>query len=93
MKDLPQIKSYGQYTNDNYGAHTLCVDLGNIALYYSYSTIVAYVDYTDCLVCCQNRWGPTTGKHLNWIQPDHSKRLDSEAFDKMLTAALKRHIQ
>jgi hypothetical protein len=31
---------------------------------------------------CQNDWGPTTGKHLNHIDPDKSKRLDQETFIK-----------
>lgn len=93
MSTLPKISNYGQYKSDNYGVHTLCVDLGNLTLYYSYETIVAYSDPDDGLVCSKNQWTVTTGKHLNWIQPDKSKRFDPEAFDYMLAAAIKRHIQ
>jgi len=30
--NLPRIKNYGKYSSDNYGAHTLCVDLGGITM-------------------------------------------------------------
>ncbi len=29
----------------------------------------------------ENIWGTTTGKHLNWINPDHSIRLSREDFN------------
>lgn len=90
---LPTISSYGQYSNDNYGAHTLKVDLGEITLYYSYETIVAYEDDRDGLVCSTNIWGTTTGKHLNWIQSLKSKRIDNVEFCEMLGRAIERHIQ
>lgn len=90
---LPKIKSYGEYSNDNYGAHSLYVDLDTIGLYYSYETIVAYHDSQDGLVCCENVWGVTTGKHLNWIEPDHKSRFSKQVFENKLAEALKRHIQ
>lgn len=90
---LPKIGNYGQYSNDNYGAHTLCVDMGPLTLYYSYQTIVAYVDIQDGMVCSVNQWGTTTDKHLNWIEPNKKARKDADTFDEMLKAALARHIQ
>ena len=90
---LPTITSYGQYSNDNYGAHTLKVDLGEITLYYSYETIVAYCDGKDDLVCSENVWGTTTGKHLNWIQPHKARRTNNVEFREMLRRAIERHIQ
>ena len=87
---LPEISSYGNYESDNYGAHTLCVDFDSFRLYYSYKTIVAFYDLQDGLVCCENVWGVTTGKHLNWIQSDKKKRVKSEQFDTMLKAMLER---
>lgn len=88
--NLPTISSYGNYESDNYGAHTLCVDFDNFRLYYSYKTIVAYYDLQDGLVCSENVWGTTTGKHLNWIQSDKKKRVKSEQFDTMLKSMLER---
>lgn len=90
---LPTITNYGQYSSDNYGVHTLKVDLGDIEFYYSYETIVAYCDGKDGLVCSKNHWGVTTGKHLNWIQSHKDLRKDPETFDKMLKDAIARHIQ
>ena len=87
---LPTISSYGNYDSDNYGAHSLQVDFENFRLYYSYKTIVAYYDLTDGLVCCVNVWGTTTGKHLNWIQPDKKKRVKYDDFQQMLKTMLER---
>jgi|SRR5690349_16305730 len=90
--ELPQFQSYGNYSNDNYGNHTLQIFLPGITLWYSYKTIVAYRDSQDGLVVCENIWGPTTGKHLNWIDDgDKKNRIKSDEFDTMLKAALERH--
>jgi hypothetical protein len=89
---LPQIESYGRYSNDNYGAHTLKVCLGSFTLYYSYNTIVAYRDDTDGLICRENNWDTTTGKHLNWIEPDHKRRIPGKVFEKKLADMLSRHL-
>lgn len=89
--ELPTITSYGDYESKNYGVNSLCVDLPGIRFYYSYKTIVAYRDFEDGLVCRQNDWATTTGKHLNWIQPDKKLRKPSEEFESMLAAALARH--
>ena len=89
---LPKISNYGQSSSDNYGAHTLKVDLGDIEFYYSYETIVAYADNQDRLVCSENYWGVTTGKHLNWIQSDKKSRVKHDKFEEMLKAAIERHI-
>ena len=89
---LPRITNYGKYSNDNYGAHTLKVDLGDIEFYYSYETIVAYGDNQDHLVCSTNVWGVTTGKHLNWIMENKKSRTENEKFNLMLKAAIARHI-
>jgi hypothetical protein len=90
-RSLPSITSYGNYSSDNYGFHTQKVTLKNISIYYSYETIVAYEDIKDGLVCCKNQWGVTTGKHLNWIEPNKKLRKSSEEFEKLLNEALDRH--
>ncbi len=55
--------------------------------------IVAYRDDHDGLVCRQNDWNTTTGKHLNWIEPNHNARIPGEIFELKLQAMLVRHIQ
>lgn len=90
---LPTISNYGNYESSNYGAHTLQVSFDKFILYYSYKTIVAYYDDTDGLVCCENVWGVTTGKHLNWIQSDKKKRVKFDEFNNMLNNMLERRTQ
>lgn len=91
MTTLPVVSNYGRYSSDNYGAHTLKVDLGEIEFYYSYETIVAYRE-KGYLVCSQNVWTVTTGKHLNFIEPNKKQRIINEEFNKMLEKAIERHI-
>lgn len=89
---LPKISSYGEYSSDNYGAHSRSVELANITLYYSYETIVAYRDTTDGLIVSENCWSTTTGKHLNWIDGGNKKSRKPRAeFEAMLSAACERH--
>lgn len=89
---IPEIENYGKYSSDNYGVHTLLVNLGEIELYYSYETIVAFAD-SNGLVCSENYWTVTTGKHLNWIQPDKSKRVKHDKFTELLQNAIAKHIK
>lgn len=89
---LPKISSYGNYSNNNYGAHTLKVDMGTFELYYSYETIVAYYDSQDGLVCSINQWGSTTAKHLNFIQPNKKNRVEVDVFEAMLQEMLSRRL-
>lgn len=86
--------NYGDYSSDNYGANSIAIRMGTRTVYYSYNTVVAFrgtnskgKDF-DCV--SQNRWGTTTGKHLNWIDGgDKKSRLDKEEFDKQLQEFLK----
>jgi hypothetical protein len=78
------ISNYGQYTSDNYGAHTQVVSIGRVDYYFSYKTCVA-VRVNGKLHVCENVWGPTTGKHLNWIDCGHkSERMHYDAFEALL---------
>lgn len=56
------------------------IDLGNeITFWYSYETIVAFKTRETGFCVTENVWGPTTGKHLNWIS-NKSQRLPREEF-------------
>ena len=90
---LPEISGYGDYSSSNYGVNSLRVDMPFFTLWYSYDTIIAYRDRDDSLVIRENAWSTTTGKHLNWINPDKSKRIDGELFKQKLEAMLERHSQ
>ena len=91
MQGLPTIRSYGDYASSNYGAHSLEVSVGALTVYFSYETPIAFETPQDGLVCSQNDWSTTTGKHLNWIQADKSRRLPREQFEAAFQTALKRY--
>lgn len=50
------------------------VIIGGIELYFSYDQIIG-IDCKDGLYVCENIWSQTTGRHLNSIEPDKSKRM------------------
>ena len=65
--DLPRFDSYGNYSSDNYGNRTLRFHVDGTDYYYSYRTLVAVKRPGEPIIVHENIWGPTTGKHLNWI--------------------------
>ena len=86
--DLPQFESYGRYSSQNYGAHCLrFIDAGGNSFWFSYSTLVAFSKPGHPRVVHENDWGPTTGKHLNWIDSGNKKaRLGATQFRTTLDA-------
>lgn len=81
---IPRFESYYRYSSDNYGVHSLhFTDGQGNSFYFSYQTLVAFYTPSTGLVVRQNDWGPTTGKHLNAIEPDKSKRVDSVEFERL----------
>tara|TARA_B100000029_G_scaffold342354_1_gene334723 strand:+ start:381 stop:707 length:327 start_codon:yes stop_codon:yes gene_type:complete len=82
---IVSVKTYGNYSSSNYGINALVfTDVNRIEYYFSYNTLVAFKHPTSDLVIRQNIWGNTTGKHLNWIDEDKSKRVDTETFFEKL---------
>lgn len=85
---LPTFSSYGEYSSKAYGAHCLVFSIGKMDIYFSYQTCVAFRAPEAGLVVMQNHWGPTTGKHLKWIDGCTTRtgkhRLEGEEFDKRL---------
>jgi hypothetical protein len=68
MSALPSFGSYGNYSGGNYGVHALhFTDAEGRDWYFSYKTLVAVRAPGHGLIVRENVWGPTTGKHLNWI--------------------------
>jgi hypothetical protein len=83
--------SYGNYSSDNYATHCLRLNIGELTLYFSYKTVVAFSDGFTIYVS-ENLWGSTTGKHLNWIDDGNKKeRLKRPEFEKLLEEKLKKH--
>lgn len=81
MRSIPTIFRYGE--NAQWNNSGFSVD--GVNYYFSYFTLVAFSSDKTGLVCRRNVWGQTTGKHLNWIEPDHSKRVEAEEFNKLLS--------
>ncbi len=85
---LPRFESYGQYASSNYGAHSLVFHVGELTVYFSYQTPVAFRVYGNPAIVRENDWGPTTGKHLNWIdggsKESKAQRLSGEDFEQRL---------
>lgn len=79
--------------NQNSSKNFNMVSVGNVDLYFSYETVVAFRAPKYNLVVVENSWGPTTGKHLNWIDggTDKDKRLPYGVFDMKLRDMLKEH--
>lgn len=86
---LPTISSYGNYSGNNYGVHTLCVSMLGVEVYFSYTTIVAFRAPSCGLVVHQNDWSRTTGKHLNFIDGGKGNRVDDAQFQ----ALWKEHVE
>jgi len=85
---LPTISGYYPYSSQGYGANALKVNFDNLTLYYSYETVIAYSSPSEGLVCRVNDWSTTTGKHLNQIQADKTKRISGVEFEERLEKEL-----
>lgn len=88
---LPSFRTYGNYSSDNYGAHALRFDTAQGSIWFSYRTPVAFETHAAGLVCRVNDWGRTTGKHLNAIEPDKTKRVAGDVFERALAEAFTNH--
>lgn len=69
-------------------ANYATVTVGNLTLHFSYETVIGMQWKSGPVIARENDWGPTTGKHLNRIQPDKSKRLPSAEFESVLAGVL-----
>ena len=92
---LPRIETYGRYKSGNYGAHCLVVsipreELPDIKIWFSYETPIAFRE-DGRIVCRENEWGPTTGKHMRWIGVDKKDRVSREEFERRFYNLLNGH--
>jgi len=78
-----------EYPNRN--TKSLTVSVGELTLYFSYETLIAF----DCprygFWISENVWGTTTGRHLNEIHPDKTLRVGNFAFNAQVELMLKYH--
>lgn len=88
MSTLPTFGTYGNYSSENYGAHCLRFCIGSLSVWYSYKTPIAFYHPSTGKVIRQNDWSTTTGKHLNAIDPDKTRRIPGDEFEKQFEALL-----
>ena len=80
-----------QITHKQYaGPSSLQIDFGPLTIWFSYQTPVAFQLEGQPLQITQNRWAQTTGKHLNAIDPDKTKRIPYGDFYDALVVQLDR---
>lgn len=78
--NLPTIEYSGNYAR---------VTVGNLTVWFSYVTPVAFQVGGHSPVVRHNSWGPTTGKHLNRIDDgEKESRIPGAAFEELLLAAI-----
>lgn len=67
------------------------VRIGGLVIWFSYETPIAFSAPGERgWVVRENDWGPTTGKHLNYVQsPDYAPRVSGEEFEARLGAVIK----
>lgn len=65
------------------GKNAIRIDAGKVIVWYSYQTPIAFLIVGSSMVVRQNEWGQTTGKHLNEIDPDKSKRVNAAKFQAL----------
>ena len=80
--EKPTVTKYCEGSSNN----TL-VTIGDLNLYFSYDTIIAFRIGND-LVIRKNDFSKTTGKHLNAINPDKQIRMSGSEFEEQLNAVL-----
>jgi hypothetical protein len=60
------------------------VDVGPVAMWFSYRTMIAFHVDGHSRVVRENDWGPTTGKHLKSIDGgDKKSRVSGEEFERL----------
>lgn len=85
MSKLPEYRQYS-------GPSSTCFTVGNLQVFFSYSTPVAF-QHNDRLVVRENDWSRTTGGHMNTIdggsKEAKARRISGPEFKKALRAATK----
>ena len=80
--------------NRRYGAHTMCVELPHIQVWFSYETPIAFATRDGFLHIRKNEWGPTTGQQMRTIRSEFQnftniiEGIDKAAFEDLLEMRL-----
>ena len=83
------LPSWYTYCEKTTAANALAFELDGITVWFSYKTPVAFRVDGYSVVVRANAWGPTTGKHLNYIDDGYkTRRVSGSAFAASLALQL-----
>lgn len=69
------------------------LDFGGIKIWFSYETPIAFWTAETGEIVRQNDWGPTTGKHLSWVDNGNKHaRVDGATFERRLNMIIDNHV-
>lgn len=61
------------------------VQMGDLTVWFSYETPIAFKKTNDITYVRQNQWGRTTGKHINMVKANNTcVEVTGEEFEQML---------
>ena len=82
----PSISWYGNCQSRSGKINATVIVIPDVTTFwFSYQTLVAFLHPERGLVVHKNDWGPTTGRHLSWIDGgEKHKRVDHETFMNLL---------
>ncbi len=63
------------------------VSINGVNIYFSYQTAIGVMSGGKSVISV-NDWGPTTGKHLNYLEQDKSKRVPQIEVEQAITRLL-----
>ncbi len=83
---VPKAECYYTYNHENYGANAMMISFGELQIYFSYKTPIAFYSPMDGWFARKNDWGPTTRKHIRAATSDASGcvTLDGHTFEMAL---------
>lgn len=61
-----------------------CVTVGDLSIWFSYKTPIAFQYGYGKITVRRNEWGPTTGKHLTYVDNGHGERIPGTEFERLL---------
>lgn len=85
---MVRVECYGR-RGGRYNGRAIRVDLGNVTIWFSYTTPIAFQKGNGPIVARANDWGHTTGRHLDYVGVDREDRVDGEEFVELLNKALR----
>ena len=82
---LPKLNNFSDWASHN----AICVEIGDLTVWFSYRTPVAFQVSGQPRIVSTNYWSSATGVHLNAIDPDKSKRVKEDEFNERLGTIVK----